>query len=71
MEQHTIIISGTAASRILSADQHSSTETESHYEDVLDDLADLPSVILPDKQYRVLAGQLYVVRPGSPPIPEP
>lgn len=71
MEQHAITISGTADFRILSFDQYSSAETESHYKDILDDLADLPSIILPEKKYRVLAGQLYVVRPGSPPIPEP
>lgn len=73
MEQHTIVIPGTASYCGLNADQHSSTETESHYEisDVLGDFADLPSAILPDKQYRVVAGRLYVVRPGSPPGSQP
>jgi len=72
MEQHTIIIPGTASYCGLNADQHSATEAESHYEisGVLGDFADLLSIILPDKRYRVVAGRLYVVRPGSPPGPE-
>jgi len=69
MEQYSAIIAGTASYCGLNAEQHSSTATESHYEisDAIGDLGDLPSVILPDKNYRVVAGRLYVIRPGSPP----
>lgn len=69
MEQYSVIIPGTASYCGLDAEQHSSTATESHYEisDAVSDLGDLPSVILPDKNYRVVAGRLYVVRPGLPP----
>lgn len=71
MEQYSEIIPGTASYCGLDAKQHSSTATESHYESEISgavgDLDDLPSVILSDKNYRVVAGRLYVIRPGSPP----
>ena len=68
MEQHTIVIPGTSSCYGLNAGQRSSTEAEINCEisDVLGDFADLGSRILPNKQYRVLAGRLYVVSPGSP-----
>jgi len=69
MDPNSIIISSTASYRTLKADQRSSSEVVSNYDisGVLIDVADLPSLILPHKQYRVVAGQLYLVRPGSPP----
>jgi hypothetical protein len=69
MEQHTIIIPGTASYCGLNANQHSSTETDNNYRisDVLGDPSEVYSSILPEKQYRVVDGRLYVVRPGSPP----
>jgi hypothetical protein len=72
MDPNSIIISSTASYRALNADQRSSTEIVSNYDisGVLIDVADLPSLIMPHKQYRVVAGQLYVVRPGSPPTPQ-
>lgn len=69
MDQYSEIIPGTASHCDLDVEHQSSTATGSHYEisDAVGDLVDLPSVILPDKNYRVVAGRLYVVRPGSPP----
>lgn len=68
MEQHTIVVPGTSSFCGLNAGQHSSTETEINCEisNVLGDFQDVGSRILPNKQYRVLAGRLYVVSPGSP-----
>ena len=73
MEQYIVSIAGTASYCGLDTDQHSSTEKESRYEiaDILGSVADFHSIILPEKEYRVVAGRLYVVRPGSPPSIHP
>jgi len=69
MEQYSIVIPGTASYCGLNTNQHSSAATESNYEisGILGDLSDIRSDILPEKQYRVVAGRMYVVRPDSPP----
>ena len=69
MEQHTVTIAGTASYSALNAEQHSSTEMESNYEisEFVGDFNNLYSSVLPGKQYRVVAGRLYVIDPGSPP----
>lgn len=69
MEPYSVVISGTASYCGLDAKQRSSTAAESECEtsEVVGDLGNLPSIILPDKNYRVVAGRLYVIRPGSPP----
>lgn len=72
MEQYSLTIEGTSSYVSLGAEQHSSIETESQREmfeisRITGDFLDLYPSILPNKQYRVVAGRLYVIDPGSPP----
>lgn len=73
MEQYSFIVSGTASYCGQDAEQRSSIAAESEYEisDVSGDLENIPTIILPDKNYRVIDGRLYVIRPGSPPSSQP
>jgi hypothetical protein len=45
-----------------------STVTQYHITGILGDTSNIVSVVLPQKVYRVIAGRLFAVEPGSPPI---
>lgn len=49
--------------------QYSSVDTltQYHITDILGDTSSIVSIVLPQKVYRVIAGKLFVVEPGSPP----
>jgi hypothetical protein len=68
MEHNSLIMPGTSYCDA-DAGRDSSTGADAQREitDLIGDFDNLSAVVLPERIYRVLAGRLYVVRPGSPP----
>ena len=69
MDQPTVITTSGTASNLRSNEQHPSAGIQSQYDIpvVFDNEPDFLAAILPEKQYRVVAGQLFIIRQGSPP----